>query len=181
MEERETAQQLTLETAIAYIVDFASKHKERGKLGKTKLFKILWFAERAYMAQHYKRLIEGFEYRHMPFGPVPNLEKIDRILDNLIQSGRIAKKGKNCFVVGAKPFESYPENVRFFDEEILQDLPKTAQELSDASHDALWECTKNGEVMPVECVFWDEPPLDEAQKAQVIENAKRVLQRKGLL
>lgn len=180
MEERDTAQQLTLETAIAYIVDFASKHKEQGNLGKTKLFKILWFAERAYMAQHYARLIEGFEYRHMPFGPVPNPEKIDRILDSLIQSGCIAKKGNN-FVVGAKPLESYPPNVHFFDEEILHDLPKTARELSGASHDALWDCTENGEVMPVECVFWNEPPLDEAQKARAIENAKRVLQRKGLL
>ena len=132
------------------------------------------------MAQHYKRLIGGFEYHHMERGPVPNLEEFNRALDSLIRDGRIIKEGKKI-VVGAKPFESYPENVHFFDEEILQDLPKTAEELSDASHDRLWECTKNGEVMPVECVFWNEPPLDEAQKAQAIENAKRVLQRKGLL
>lgn len=50
------------------------------KLGKVKLAKILWFADREFMYKYHSELT-GLEYQKLPFGPVP--KKYDQILNDM--------------------------------------------------------------------------------------------------
>lgn len=71
-----------LETAILYFLDQANN----GHLGKTKLMKLLYFADFDH-AEQFGAPITGARYRKYPQGPVPT--EATTVLDDLARNGQI--------------------------------------------------------------------------------------------
>ena len=65
---------------IAYIVNYFQCNNSPKNLGKVKLVKILWFADREFMHKYYRQLT-NLEYRKMPYGPMPT--NIDSLLQSM--------------------------------------------------------------------------------------------------
>ncbi|RDU57088.1 hypothetical protein CQA49_00010 [Helicobacter sp. MIT 00-7814] len=152
--------------AIIYIIDYFQKNFAPKDLGKVKLNKILWFANRAYMYKHYETITPN-DFIKNPRGPV--VKGLDKILKELEANGEIHSFNiqKGDFI--QQSFTTAREaNLNIFtaaeisviDETINQYAKSTAKDLSDESHDESWEATKDGDVLLVESVF-----LQDIQKA----------------
>lgn len=156
---------------IVYIIDYFQNNYSPNKLGAVKLNKILWFADRAFMYEHYKSITQG-EYIRNPNGPV--LKKIDKILNELERDGYIegiGKKGtQKSFKSIKKPdFRGITaQEISIIDSIMAKLASKSARELSKQTHDAVWEKTKNGDIMPLESVFLKDivlPMQEDIQEA----------------
>lgn len=145
---------------IAYIIDYFQRNDLLKYLGKVKLVKILWYADREFMYKYFKP-ITNLEYRKMPQGPLPsNFDSILKSMEeeDIIKSYKIDKLGgytQHSFFCLKEPnlddFTSQEINV--LDKVIAQTYKKTAQQLSSQTHDELWESIGLGKVMPLESVF----------------------------
>lgn len=148
-----------IENVIIYIIDYFQKNYAPADLGKVKLNKILWFADRAFMYKNYTSLTKS-SYIRNPKGPV--IKKLDNILaklekDNFIRSFSVNKGEfqQISFVCLKEPNldEFTAKEINILDEIINKFASKTAKELSEISHDECWEKTKDGDTMPIESVF----------------------------
>lgn len=145
---------------INYIINYFQCNYSNRELGKVKLVKILWFADREFMHLYYKQLT-NLEYRKMPYGPMPT--KIDSILkamqkDNIIKMFKIEKIGgytQESFLCLKEPnLNNFTaQEINILDKIINALHDKTAQEISELTHDELWESINQGEIMPIESVF----------------------------
>lgn len=159
---------------IVYIIDYFQNNYSPNKLGAVKLNKILWFADRAFMYEHYKSITQG-EYIRNPNGPV--LKKIDKILSELEKDGYIKGIGIKKGRYTQKSFKSIKkpdlkgiaaQEINTIDSIMAELASKSARELSEQTHDELWEKTKNGDIMPLESVFLKdivEPTKKDIQEA----------------
>lgn len=148
-----------IHAVIHYIIDSFQQADSISKLGKVKLAKILWFADREFMYEYHKS-ITGIQYVKLANGPVP--KKYDMILSEMKEEGiihqyQINKFGKpqQCFISLKKPsLEVFSkEEIKVLDNIIYELKNKSATKLSDVTHDSLWENREVGEVMPIESVF----------------------------
>lgn len=144
---------------IHYIIDSFQQADSVSKLGKVKLAKILWFADREFMYEHHKS-ITGIDYVKLPNGPVP--KKYDAILDEMKDNGVIHQyqikkfdKTQQCFVSLKDPnLEVFnKEEIKVLDNVIYELKDKSASKLSNLTHDSLWKNREIGEIMPIESVF----------------------------
>lgn len=151
------------------------------KLGKTKLAKLLWFADREYLYKYSNYLTQN-EYIKMPQGPVP--KNYDIFLNSLQNKGYIhiftrIKHNKKyiCLVSLKEPnLDNFTNKELKILDEIIKDYFDTkATTLSKQTHDELWGALKLGDEMPLDSVFWRdiEPPTQED-----IEWAKAVCESK---
>lgn len=135
-----------------YIISSVKSHE----LGKTKLFKIMWFAD----VFHYRRYgasISGLEaYVRMPKGPVP--KDIYPILRGLKDAGVLLERDANAgqsvrheliAITKADPAKFCGTEIDSIHRAINLIRPLSAQEASELTHDALWECLKDYQLMPV--------------------------------
>jgi putative zinc finger/helix-turn-helix YgiT family protein len=116
--------------------------KVRGNLYKTKLFKLLWYAD-MYFFREYTKSMSGMNYVHYPYGPVPKnyslilglMEKTGAInissVDNPHGSGEVIKANVNYETERALSDEEY---------EILEEVIKkfgslSAETISKKSHE----------------------------------------------
>lgn len=149
-----------LQETINYIIDCFQRTDSISKLGKVKLAKILWFADKEFMYQ-YSKSITNTEYIKLPNGPVP--KKFDNILAQMEKEGIIHKiemslfnsKKQICYTSLQKPnLKSFePQEIQVLDSVIYELKNKKAKKLSELTHDSLWESANNGDIMPVESVF----------------------------
>lgn len=165
-----------LRAAIHYVC-FRSHDPRR--LSKTKLNKILYYADReAYLRTG--QPITGEVYVKHQYGPVST--HLDEALDALQQSRTIAiaeASGYNVYV-GA-PYVQYqyvalrrPDLSVFSAEEIslieqyvdLIGERFTARAISEASHDAVWQAAALGEEIPYHTVFLQAPAEVTAADAE---------------
>ncbi len=138
-------------------------------LGKTKLNKILWFADCAAW-RSYGRTVTGLtEYIKLQYGPVP--PRIDLVLSKLGQEklaetvhqhvgpyvrfnyrSLVAPRGDN--LVG-------PQERQILDEIIEAVRSMTAFDVSELSHDALWHATPYGQRISVAAAAVQHTPPDD--------------------
>jgi hypothetical protein len=149
------------------IVYISERSKNDPRFGATKLNKLLYFSD--FLAfGNFGMPISGAIYRHLKQGPAPR--HLEEIRDRLVSTGAIEiserhfKNGRRQ--VRATACRSFNRS-KFSDEEIalVDDLIKlhwerTADEISDASHNYVgWKMTKEGETIPYESIFLSDAPL----------------------
>ncbi|HEF3260815.1 TPA: SocA family protein [Campylobacter coli] len=148
-----------IENIIIYIINYFQTNYAPADLGKVKLNKILWFADRAFMYKNYASLTQT-SYIKNPQGPV--VKKLENILTSLEKNEFIksikVNKGEyqqQSFLCLKEPNldDFTAKEISILDEAINKFALKTAKELSEMSHDECWEKTKNGDTMPIESVF----------------------------
>lgn len=148
------------EAIIAYIINYFQCSGSFEKLGKVKLIKILWYADREFMHKYYKELT-NLEYRKMPRGPMP--KNIDSILESMekkdiIRSFKISKSDhciQQSFLCLQEPdLNNFtPQEISVLDKVIADLFNKSATQISKKTHDELWHSIEQGKVMPLESVF----------------------------
>ena len=129
------------EALILYVV---SKFTDYKKLSKTKLNKIFWFIDCAKYRKGYE-VISEFKYKKNHYGPV--VDRIENIYAKLIKEGFLEEKkfinGGNkttSFKALKKPNLSYFNNVdiKIIDDIVSEFEEKSANHLSDLSHNDYW-------------------------------------------
>lgn len=145
---------------IAYIVNYFQCNNSPKNLGKVKLVKILWFADREFMHKYYRQLT-NLEYRKMPYGPMPT--NIDSLLQSMEKEAIIKSFEANNGV--EYPQQSFmclkepnlndftAQEISLLDRIIIELQDKSATQLSNQTHDELWESIEQGKIMPLESVF----------------------------
>lgn len=169
------------EAIIAYIINYFQCNDSLAKLGKVKLIKILWYADREFMYKYYKELTD-LEYRKMPRGPMPT--NIDFILEDMekkgiIKSFEISKFGytQQSFLCLQEPdLNNFtPQEISVLDKVIVDLLNKTATQISKETHDELWHSIEQGKIMPLESVFLQDivPTTEEDIKGTLKKMEKK--------
>lgn len=132
----------------------------RASLGAIKLNKILWFLDAsAYIETG--RSVTGSKYVRRKNGPVP--KRILRALEELEAEGKIAIGESQVGPYKKKDFVSLtdPDTSRITKEEmemmnfLICDIcdNHTANSISDATHDIIWEAAMEGEEIPLEATL----------------------------
>ena len=116
--------------------------KLKGKLYKTKLFKLLWYSDMYYFKE-YTKSISGMNYVHFQFGPVPRDYSL--LLGLMERMGAISitevenMYGTNSEIITSKGNYNSTSTLTADEIEILQKVydefgSMTAKEISDRSH-----------------------------------------------
>ncbi|HEF6133440.1 TPA: SocA family protein [Campylobacter coli] len=164
-----------IENIIIYIINYFQTNYAPADLGKVKLNKILWFADRAFMYKNYASLTQT-SYIKNPQGPV--VKKMEHILNKLEKANFIksfdVNKGdfqQTSFICLREPNldDFTAKEISILDETINKFASRTAKELSEISHDECWEKTKDGDTMPIESVFLQD--IVPATKEDVINGS----------
>jgi hypothetical protein len=146
-----------LDALIHYI---CHKCDDPSKLGKTKLNKILWNID-ALMFRRMGRTVSGATYIKKPHGPVP--AGVDDAIRRLEESNALAVKQKRCIDYVRNEFFAknepdmtgfQPDDIHLSDfviEEICNGF--TAQEISERSHNRIWQAAQMGEEIPIYAVL----------------------------
>ena len=126
------------------------------ELGKTKLFKTMWWAD----VLHYRRYgetISGLSaYVRMPKGPVP--KNIYPVLRGLKAAGKILERQVNLgdavrhefiAIAPADPDRFTSREIQSIYRAIEAARPLTAAQASDMTHDPVWRVLEDREDMPV--------------------------------
>jgi hypothetical protein len=167
------------------LVHYICAYFDRSLLGKTKLNKILWFCDtEAY--QQVGNPITGETYVKQKFGPVPS--HIDEVLQLLYKEGKLIEREAPCYCYTKKEFISLkrPDVSGFTPQEIeiINEIASTvcdnftASEISEATHDALWQTAEIGESLPYECTLIESFPDPTPDVAAWIEEVSRELAEK---
>ena len=126
------------------------------KLGKTKLNKVLWFAD-SIAYQHTGQPITGAKYQKLQHGPVPI--GIDDAIGELQSENKCLIREKRHYGYNQHQFIGLSEpRAELFSSEQLKlvdalvgDICEnhTANSISDLSHDIAWEAAQMGEEIPL--------------------------------
>ncbi len=136
---------------LAKMVHFVVQHTPPDKLGATKLNKVLWFADVMHYRQYGQSISGAEEYVKNQYGPVPN--GIQRALAELKVESKIVERpvqtpaGIRREFVWLQPVnkESFsPAEMDTLRDVIEWAASLSAKEISDLTHDALWEETDFG-------------------------------------
>jgi hypothetical protein len=161
-----------LREAILYVA-LCSENDPR--FGKTKLFKILFYADFA-MHRRYGRPITGIPYLRLPHGPVPDVRDL---LEEMERQGDLTTVRRNHFGYEQfRPVARRPADVRVFSAEELDMLaqtisdlaPASARDVSDLSHEFIgWRVAREHEAIPYDTVFLETGPATEEEEAFAAE------------
>jgi hypothetical protein len=155
--------------------------------GATKLNKVLWFADARSFSLTGKS-ITGARYIREKFGPVPH--QIMPIRNELEQTGLISQlrhktygeRGPQVWIFKA----NQPPDILLFSTEELKQVNwwidyvngKTANEISEESHDYGWEIAREGEDLPFHAFLTSR--IKEEPSAEAIEWARKRAKELGL-
>lgn len=149
-----------LAEAILYV---ASKCHGHAHFGKTKLNKILFFADfNAF--RRWGHTITGQQYFRLPYGPVPR--RMLPVLASLAQEGHVELErvptpagAEHRHLSKRAPDLTHflPEEIAMLDQIIADFRDLTAAQVSDLSHEFVgWKVFEDRETIPPETVFFDE-------------------------
>lgn len=152
-----------LRQLILYI---AEQLKSDPNFGKTKLAKVLYFADfEAY--RRYGKSITGSAYIHLENGPIPN--SFYEVLPEMEEENTIAIEKERVFsyhrervkaLKNADLSEFSAEDMKVVDETIQMLLPQNAKGASDLSHvEIAWNRTEERELIPYEAGLLSDEPL----------------------
>ena len=134
-----------------YIIHAGPRH-----MGATRLNKVLWFADIIAYRRRGRSLTGAESYRRMQHGPVPH--GIDTVLNNLKVQGAVSEEGAPTLFGVRREFLSRrapdvscfsPEDIALIHEVMTFVLTHNAAEISEQTHDALWDEIENGQDMSV--------------------------------
>lgn len=140
-----------LKAMIHYIVETAPPRS----IGKVKLNKVLWFADKDYYLRTGKT-ISGDKYLRFPQGPVS--DNLPHALDELaterkiyIRKERVFSYEKYCYISLIEPDTSMfsGDEVAAIQRALDFVSPLTAQQISAISHDRIWEIFQHNEEIPM--------------------------------
>jgi hypothetical protein len=153
---------------LASAVHFVIAEADGQELGRTKLNKILWFADCAAWRLH-GRTVTGLEnYIKLQYGPVP--PRMDAAISALVRDGAVRT---DPHYVGSYVRHGYlacrtpnPNELGAEERKLLQEIvaavrPMTAFDVSELSHDALWHATPYGKAISVAAAAVQFTPPDE--------------------
>jgi uncharacterized phage-associated protein len=133
-------------------------------VGKTVLFKLLYFMEFDYYEIHEEPLV-GETFRRIPKGPAPC--HFDGVLADLTASGGVKavqtqfhghRQYKYIALTEPALDKLTSDELRFVDRELQRLASMNATQISDHSHrDVPYVATKDGELIDPELVFYREP------------------------
>ena len=142
---------------LASVTHYIIARCDPTKLGAIKLNKILWFADVVCYRRHGYTITGSDNYVKQQFGPVQ--KNMLGILDELKREGKIVERTSDTPVGFRREYVwlKEPDLTPFKADEIdvLNEVMdwicngESARSVSDKSHDALWEETEIGELMPV--------------------------------
>lgn len=141
---------------LTKMVHFVVQHTPPEKLGAVKLNKVLWFADLMYYRLHGRTISGETSYRKLQYGPVPN--DMVGILADLKRRQFIAEREAQTPVGSRREFVwlEAVDTSGFDPAEIdtLRDViewasPMSAKEISELTHDDLWEESADGAQIPV--------------------------------
>lgn len=148
------------------IVHYVISNDKKQELGAIKLNKVLWFSDLYFFIEHGKSLSGQDDYTKQKFGPV--VRNMPAILADLKQEGRISVEEKQNFTHRRAIYKSLKncqidlskEEQRILDG-VLQEICNnfTASEVSEATHNIIWDAAKLGESIPLYTVFASRPGL----------------------
>lgn len=160
--------------AVHYVIS----KDDFGDVGKTKLNKILWFSDCAAWRKLGHTITGLKEYAKLQYGPVP--PNIERVLLKLSLSGKISADQhyvgtylRHAYKV-RKPYGKKNilsnEELEIIDSVMSAVKPLSAFDVSELSHDELWEATPHGKMIPVQAaasqfITPDERIMDWARKS----------------
>ena len=144
------------EECMGALAHFIIASTNPGGLGKTELFKTMWWAD----VLHYRRYgetVSGLSaYVRMPQGPVPR--NICPILESLKSGGEILERQVNVSaavrhefiaIEPADPNQFTPREIQSICRAIEAVRPLTAAQASEMTHDPVWRVLEDGEDMPI--------------------------------
>ena len=163
-----------LKAMIHYIVDRAPYRA----LGKVKLNKILWFADRA-MYLHSGKTISGDTYLRFPQGPVSRhllaaQEELQAERKIHIRWERMPAYEQYFYLSLEDPDISAfdADEIDAINRSLDMIAPLTARQASELSHDRTWETFANGEEIPMYAVLaadTREPTPEDIAWAESVE------------
>ena len=141
-----------MDSKFKQLVHFLIDHGDH--LGATKLNKALWYTD-VVAYQNKGHSVTGETYIKRQYGPVP--KTILRTLDELVAEGKInIEQPKHQFELQKHISLKTPLTPDLLAEDIdlairVSDvlLPKTASEISELTHDDIWQIAENGEEIPL--------------------------------
>ncbi|MEN9314246.1 MAG: hypothetical protein RIS35_639 [Pseudomonadota bacterium] len=133
------------------MVHYVVRHTAPEKLGATKLNKVLWFADVMHYRLHGRSISGSSAYQKNHFGPTP--DGINEVIAELKRDSSIAERRsmtpagarrEYVWLADADASAFTADEVDTIQQVIEWATPMTAKEISDLSHDALWEETELG-------------------------------------
>jgi len=158
-----------LREAVLYVCE---KSRADTRFGKTKLNKLLWFADVAAFLE-LEKSITRTEYQKLEHGPAPRAMK--PVLSTLIESGELREQVLPVVDFARVPLvPQRPANTALFsgrelellDEKIKEHWGKNARNMRALSHEEIgWRAARMGETIPLETAFITDEPLTPKEKA----------------
>lgn len=146
---------------LHYII---SKCKDNDTVGRTVLFKLLYFSDFDFY-ELYEKSLSGETYIHKPQGPMPS--HFYEAKDELIREGKIKEKSRLVIdYPRIRYFSLKPVDSSIFTEKELAVINNTINrrshmrsgKISEYSHgDIPWRLTNEGEELNYESVFYRDP------------------------
>lgn len=176
-----------LRELVLYIAD---KCEDDPTFGAVKLNKILFYADFISFAE-YGEPITGVKYRKFEQGPVPTI--LRRVRMEMEDGGDLVIRKKSYHGrMQHRPIPLRPpdfnqlgaRDIALVDDMIQAFWNRTAQEVSELSHDRAWKNALEGEVIPYEAAFVSDEPLtdhDIAIAEEMIAEYERFEQSAGRL
>jgi uncharacterized phage-associated protein len=169
-----------LKDVVHYIV---SRFEDPRDLGNVKLHKILYFSDMLMYAAT-GAPVTGVEYQKQQFGPVAR--HLTWALKALAKDGRITARREEYFgfpqlhlrASTPPPLEQLSDLERRLIDDVIDFVRgRSAREISDLSHTAVWESRKTGETIPYFTAFSLVPTVvTDADVAWGVEEARRLVQ-----
>lgn len=161
------------------IVLYVCASTEPSKLGAVKLHKVLYFADMLAYASR-GRSLTGETYVRQAFGPTAR--RLLPVLAELESAGLLEINEVDFYGYKKKEFraKSRPE-LGGFETRLLEDVlafvtRMTANEISDFTHDKVWQMLENGEPIPYHTVFlWFPVEITDEDRAWADEVAKQIV------
>ena len=141
---------------LAALLHYIIESVPGAELGAVKLNKIAWFADRDAFAL-LGRSISGREYIKLQYGPVPR--GVLNEIEHLKNTGCIVEKKVTVVDFSRREYESIQrsdfslfshDELSIVDQVIAFSRNKSAAELSDISHDEVWQSHELGEVISMQ-------------------------------
>lgn len=154
-----------LKEMILYISEKCSNQRA---FGVTKLNKILWFSD-VVAFKYLGNPITGTPYIRRDYGPVPKY--IKEVKEELIQNKDLAIRHEQFFnriqerpvhLRRAKVHLFSTDQLRTVDDVIAMLEDANADEVSELSHEKVWELLEDGEPMPYEAGFLSSKPINQS-------------------
>lgn len=162
---------------LAKMVHFVIQHSPPEKLGATKLNKVLWFADVMHYRLHGKSISGATAYAKNKYGPTP--KGIVQVISALKNSGSILERsvatpaGPRREFVWLREAETEgfsPAELETLRAVIEWAIPMTAAEISELTHDALWQETETGDPISIAAasVTPSEPDAEDLAWAEAV-------------